>query len=184
MNHKRALGFLFVLATASTAALAEDGPSHRPAPPEAAQLPANSGDGAALPGLPLFKLPAQASDSARLHVGLAHARRDSHRAEHTRNAHAGAAAPRAPQGTAHRAAAAAHQKTAQSHLAAARERRAAAQARRDMAERRKAEAQDRREHAQERRAAAARQRETAAERQLNADALRAATEERRASATK
>jgi len=148
MNIPCILGALTLIAASSSTALAEGESTH------------DSQSSTALPGLPVFELPAQAPDTAGQHVSVAHARRDSRRAEHTR----------------------AYQKTAPSQIAAARERRAAVRARRDVAELRKAEAQERRTQAQERSAAAAEHRALAAERQLNADALRAAAAERRANA--
>jgi hypothetical protein len=152
MNIKRILGMLTLIVSSSSTALAEE---------EGTQIDQSS---TLLPSLPVFELPAQASDDARLHVGLAHARRDSQRAAHTR------------------AGAALHQNSAQSQLAAAREQRASARTRRDVADLRRADAQERRMQAQERSAAAAEHRAVAAERQQNADALRAAAAERRANA--
>jgi len=172
MNIQYILGALTLIAASSSTALAEGESTH------------DSQSSTALPGLPVFELPAQASDTAGQHVSVAHARRDSRRVEHTHTAAAGvgAQALQAHPGTAHRASNAAHQKAAPSQLAAARERRAVVRARRDVAELRKAEAQERRAQAQERSAAAAEHRAAAAERQLNADALRAAAEARRANA--
>ncbi|MEO8181781.1 MAG: hypothetical protein ABI895_23355 [Deltaproteobacteria bacterium] len=176
MKIARTLQLIALLSVSSSAVLAEDA-----APPAHA-----------LPSLPLFELPAQASDNARLHVGLAHARRDSHRGEHTskaQTADVGSKAAHAKDGQTQRAAAASHGKTAPSQLAAARDRLAAAQARRDAAQLRTNGAQEHRaaaaEHradAQERRAAAAQHREAATERQANAQEHRAAAQERRASA--
>ena len=160
MNIPRALKISALFAALSTTALASEvAPQDRsPAPKENSPKPAESApaDGAtALPSLPLFELHAQASDSARLHVGLAHARRDTHRAEHTRQASG----------------------------AAAREHRSAAPLQKEAAQLRRADADsERRAQAEERRAAALLHREAAAERRLNAQNLRAAAEERRASA--
>lgn len=105
----------------------------------------------ALPTLPLFELPEHASNGARQHVGLAHARRDSRRAQHTR-----AAPPSSPP-----------HKPTQRHLAKARERHAAAQELRLAASERRFEGQERRANAALQRQAAAEQR--AAERKAAAE---------------
>lgn len=151
-----------------------------------AGAPAAEGARTALPTLPLFELPEQASDTARQQVSLAHARRDSHRAAHTRAAAAPSAeTERGTSSTARNV----RQKPAPKQLAAARERLAAARARQDIlrglqlaaAERRLAAA-ERRADAQERRAAAVQQREASAERRAKAAELQAAARERRVSA--
>jgi hypothetical protein len=144
--------------------VAPQGQAH--APKENSAKPAESAhaDAAtALPSLPLFELPAQASDAARLHVGLAHERRDTSRAEHTRQAPATDAAARD------------HRAAAQLQSEAARLHKADGQAHRDAAGERRAEAEGRR-------AAALLHRDAATERRLNAQSLRAAAQERRASA--
>jgi len=170
MNITHALQISALLTALSASVLAEESaPQHEAhAPKQDSAKPVESAhaDAAtALPSLPLFELPAQASDAARLHVGLAHERRDTRRAEHTRHAPDTDAAARD------------HRAAAQVQGEAARLHRAEGQAHRDAAAERRAEAEGRR-------AAALLHRDAAAERQLNAQTLRTAAEERRASAGK
>jgi hypothetical protein len=184
MNIARTLQISALLAGLAAPALAAEAtaPTEGAREDDAAQQGRSTPEHA-LPTLPLFELPVRASDNARLHVGLAHARRDSHRAEHTRAGQDASAEQ--GNGAAQRSA----QKPVQRQLAAARDRVASAQVRSDAgraqqlaAQERRAAAGERRADAQERRAAAARHRDAAAQQRLNAAELQAAAQERRASA--
>jgi len=148
MRWPPALQITALLTALSSAALAENAAPKAAAAAQADAAHAHTAAalrrGTALPSLPLFELPTRASDLARQHVGLAHALRDSRRAEPTSEAATSAVGLKAPQA----------RDTAQFRRACAQERRDAAGERREAAAQHREAATDRRLNAEKLRSAA------------------------------